>query len=248
MSSALIIGNESLTIQCADALVQRGHSIAALVTRSPEVRAWGLAQGLRVEDQGKDLADRLGGLKVDWLLSIANLNLVPDEVLALAAETVNFHDGPLPRYAGLNAPVWAILNGEARHGVTWHRMETGVDEGAILEQRLFDIAPGETALTLNTKCFEAAIDSFSAVLTALESGASGQPPDLISPKARTGSRRWCGRWIMALTATRSRCPRSRSAVEFWSSVGPGSLRAMVPPAPCWRQAKTAWLLPALRAR
>ena len=86
MSSALIIGNESLTIQCADALVQRGHSIAALVTRSPEVRAWGLAQGLRVEDQGKDLADRLGGLKVDWLLSIANLNLVPDEVLALAAE------------------------------------------------------------------------------------------------------------------------------------------------------------------
>ena len=178
MSSALIIGNESLTIQCADALVQRGHSIAALVTRSPEVRAWGLAQGLRVEDQGKDLADRLGGLKVDWLLSIANLNLVPDEVLALAAETVNFHDGPLPRYAGLNAPVWAILNGEARHGVTWHRMETGVDEGAILEQRLFDIAPGETALTLNTKCFEAAIDSFSAVLTALESGASGQSQDL----------------------------------------------------------------------
>jgi len=178
MSSALIIGNESLTIQCADALVQRGHSIAALVTRNPEVRAWGLARGLRVEGQGRDLAGRLAGLRVDWLLSIANLNVIPDAVLALASEAVNFHDGPLPRYAGLNAPVWAILNGEPTHGITWHRMVAGVDEGPIIEQRLFDIAPGDTALTLNTKCFEAAIDSFPAVLTALENGAAGQPQDL----------------------------------------------------------------------
>jgi natural product biosynthesis luciferase-like monooxygenase protein len=178
MSSALIIGNESLTIQCADVLIKRGHTVAALVTRNPEVRAWGLSQGLRVGAQGKDLAGRLGAVRVDWLLSIANLNVIPDDVLALAKDAVNFHDGPLPRYAGLNAPVWAILNGEPQHGITWHRMVAGVDEGAILEQRLFDVTPGETALTLNTKCFEAAIDSFPAVLTALETGAAGQPQDL----------------------------------------------------------------------
>jgi natural product biosynthesis luciferase-like monooxygenase protein len=178
MSSALIIGNESLTIQCAESLVLRGHSIAAMVTRNPEVRAWAQARGLRVEAQGAGLAERLGALRVDWLLSIANLNVIPDAVLAVAGAAVNFHDGPLPRYAGLNAPVWAILNGETQHGITWHRMVAGVDEGAILEQRLFDITPADTALTLNTKCFEAAIDSFSAVLTALETGAAGLPQDL----------------------------------------------------------------------
>ncbi|WP_050525162.1 MupA/Atu3671 family FMN-dependent luciferase-like monooxygenase [Pseudorhodobacter ferrugineus] len=178
MSNALIIGNESLTIQCAEALLARGHSIAALVTRNPDVRAWGIGKGLRVEAQDRGLADRLAGLRVDWLLSIANLNVIPDAVLSLADQAVNFHDGPLPRYAGLNAPVWAILNLEAQHGITWHRMVAGVDEGAILDQRLFDIAPNDTALTLNTKCFEAAINSFPAVLDALETNAAGTPQDL----------------------------------------------------------------------
>ena len=178
MSNALIIGNESLVIQCGESLLARGHSIAAVVTRNADVRAWAMAQGVRVEGQGADLARRLGDLRVDWLLSIANLNVIPDVVLALAGQAVNFHDGPLPRYAGLNAPVWAILNGEVQHGITWHRMVAGVDQGAILEQRLFPIAPNDTALTLNTRCFEAAIDSFPAVLTALENNASGTAQDL----------------------------------------------------------------------
>ena len=174
MSSALIIGNESLTIQCAQMLLARGHAIAALVTRNADVRAWGLAQGLRVEEPRADLA----GLRVDWLLSIANLNVIPSAVLALADQAVNFHDGPLPRYAGLNAPVWAILNGEVLHGITWHRMVAGVDAGAVLDQRLFAITPSDTALTLNTRCFEAAIESFPAVLTALEANAPGVAQDL----------------------------------------------------------------------
>lgn len=178
MSSALIIGNDSLTIQCAEALLDRGHTLTALVTHNQDVRAWAQGKGVRVEMPGVDMAARLGGVRADWLLSIANLTVIPEAVLALADQAVNFHDGPLPRYAGLNAPVWAILNGETQHGITWHRMVAGVDAGAILEQRLFDIAADDTALTLNTKCFSAAIDSFPAVLTALEGNAPGVAQDL----------------------------------------------------------------------
>ncbi|MFN4170900.1 MAG: MupA/Atu3671 family FMN-dependent luciferase-like monooxygenase, partial [Pseudorhodobacter sp.] len=77
------------------------------------------------------------------------------------------------------APVWALLEGEAQHGITWHRMTGGVDEGAILEQRIFDIRPDDTALTLNSRCFEAAIDSFPALLDHLENGdPEGVPQDL----------------------------------------------------------------------
>ncbi|NUB44948.1 LLM class flavin-dependent oxidoreductase [Fertoebacter nigrum] len=169
--TCIVIGNESLAIQCAEVLMQRGHSIAAVVTQNGDVRAWGLGKGLRVEAQDAGLSDRLAGLRVDWLLSIANLVVIPDAVLALARGAVNFHDGPLPRYAGLNAPVWAIANGEAQHGITWHLIEGGIDEGDILEQRLFPIADTDTALTLNTKCFEAAIDSFPVLVAALETGA-----------------------------------------------------------------------------
>ncbi|MDO9526793.1 MAG: LLM class flavin-dependent oxidoreductase [Gemmobacter sp.] len=170
--SALFIGNESLLVQCVEHWLARGHSIAAVVTRNPEVRAWAEDRGLRTEVQDATIAARLAGTGCDWLLSVANLSIIPDGVLTLARKgAVNFHDGPLPRHAGLNAPVWAILEGETQHGITWHLIEGGIDEGDILEQRLFPITPGETALTLNTKCFEAAIESFPALVANLETGA-----------------------------------------------------------------------------
>ncbi|RGP36252.1 MupA/Atu3671 family FMN-dependent luciferase-like monooxygenase [Pseudotabrizicola alkalilacus] len=167
--SALLIGNESLTQACGAAWLARGHRLAAVVTRQPEVRAWAIAQGLRIEAPGPGLTERLAGVSCDWLLSVANLSLVPAGVRAMAAlGAVNFHDGPLPRYAGLNAPVWALLAGESRHGITWHLMTDGVDEGDMLEQRLFDVAPTDTALTLNTRCFEAGVESFPAVMAQME--------------------------------------------------------------------------------
>ncbi|KAF0175549.1 MAG: non-ribosomal peptide synthetase [Rhodobacteraceae bacterium] len=180
--SAYLIGNESLTQQCGEAMLARGHRLATVVTRNAEVRKWALAKGLRVEAFGGDLAARLGG-RVDWLLSVAHLSVIPQDVLALAVGAVNFHDGPLPRYAGLNAPVWAILNGETRHGISWHLIAGGIDEGDVLEQRLFDIAANDTALTLNTRCFEAAIDSFPALLAQLESRQLQRKPQDLTQRS-----------------------------------------------------------------
>ncbi len=172
--SALLIGNETLTTECGSALLARGHRIAAVVTHAPEVQAWANARGLTVEAFGPDLASRLP--QADWLLSIANLTVLPAAVLALAAKgAVNFHDGPLPAHAGLNAPVWAILAGEAEHAITWHMIEGGVDQGRILETRSFPIAADETALTLNTRCFEAGLDSFPDLLAQLETGLTPRP-------------------------------------------------------------------------
>ena len=174
MMQALLIGNESLTLQCGEAWLARGHGISAVVTRRADIATWAGEQGLRVEAPGAGLAERLGDLSCDWLLSIANLDLLPQSVLAHATRgAVNFHDGPLPRHAGLNAPVWAILEGDAQHGITWHLIEGGIDEGRIVVQRLFDIAPDETAFTLNAKCYAAALDSFDEVIGALEHGVPG---------------------------------------------------------------------------
>lgn len=177
---ALLIGNESLALHCGTAWLARGHGIAAVITRHADVAAWAEAKGLRIVPPGPGLAERLGDLRCDWLLSIANLDLLPQTVLARATGgAVNFHDGPLPRYAGLNAPVWAILNAEAQHGITWHLIEGGVDEGRILTQRMVNIAGDETAFTLNAKCYAAALDSFPDVITALEQGAvTAQTQDL----------------------------------------------------------------------
>ena len=137
--SAVLIGHEPLTQNCGQVLLDTGHNLAAVVTRCPNITAWAMDAGLRFEAPGPDLAQRLAGLPFDWLLSIANLDMLPADLLDLPAKgAVNFHDGPLPRYAGLNAPVWAKLAGEAQHGITWHLIAGGVDKGDILLQRMFD--------------------------------------------------------------------------------------------------------------
>ena len=169
--SSLIIGDGSLLIQCAERLLAKGNTIAAVVSQNPEIIDWAKGRDLVVQEPGNDLASRLGDIKVDWLLSISNLSLIPDAVLEKATlGAVNFHDGPLPRYAGLNAPLWALMAKERQHGISWHMIEGGVDEGDVIEQRLFDLTDHDTALSINTSCYAAAIESFDAVLEQLESG------------------------------------------------------------------------------
>ncbi|WP_147114319.1 MupA/Atu3671 family FMN-dependent luciferase-like monooxygenase [Tateyamaria sp. syn59] len=166
--STILIGHESLVIQCGELLRDAGHRISAVVTRNNDVKNWAADAALPVVAPAKGLADRLSGMDCDWLLSIANLDILPDAVLTLPKRgAVNFHDGPLPAYAGLNAPVWAALSGETTHGISWHLIEGGVDEGDVLASATINIAPEDTALTLNTKCYGAAIESFPALMAEL---------------------------------------------------------------------------------
>ena len=176
--SCVLIGNESLLVECAKVLLRRGHAVHAVASRNAEVIAWAEGAGLTVVAPGKGIEERITG-GFDWLLSIANLSLLPEALIARARMgAVNFHDGPLPRYAGLNAPVWAKLNGETRHAVTWHRIEAGIDEGRILEQAAFEISDDDTAFSLNARAYAAAIESFPAVMAAMERGEAGRPQDL----------------------------------------------------------------------
>ena len=175
--SALLIGNNSLTAECGNRWLERGHKVAAVVTRDARIAAWAAERNLPVETRTQALADRHPALSVDWVLSVANLSLVPDDVLAMARQGgVNFHDGPLPGYGGLNAPVWALVNGETSHAITWHLMTQGIDEGDILARRTFEIEAGDTAFTLNARCFAAGLDSFAEVMVALEAGGHPRHP------------------------------------------------------------------------
>ena len=167
--SCLLIGHEFLAAECGRMLLDAGHEIRGVVTRHGDVRDWAQEAEISVFST---LAELTGAApRADWVISAANLEILGDEVLALGEKgAINFHDGPLPRYAGLNAPVWALLAGEPRHGVTWHRIATGIDTGEIIATRDFEIAEADTALTLNARCFSAGIEAFPHVITSLETG------------------------------------------------------------------------------
>lgn len=76
----------------------------------------------------------------------------------------NYHDALLPKYGGVNATSWAIINQEEIHGITWHVIDKKVDAGDILKQASFYLTNNETALSLNAKCFEAANQSFKELV------------------------------------------------------------------------------------
>ena len=167
----VLIGSDSLLIQCGEILLREGHELTHVVTDQERIAEWARSQSLNVVDASDDFASTLEQTEFDCLFSITWLSILSDRVLAQPKlHAINFHDGPLPAYAGLYAPAWAIKNRETRYGVTWHAMVRGVDHGDILEQELFEIEARESSLTINSRCFEAGVTSFERLIQNLANG------------------------------------------------------------------------------
>ena len=166
--SCYLLGEGTLLIQCAEVLLGGGHAIHGVISSEPAVVRWASGKGIPRIAASEDQIAFLGRRPFDYLFSIINHSITAGEVLRLPRRAaINFHDAPLPRYAGFNATSWAILAGEAAHGVTWHEMSEHVDGGRLLKQRAVEIAPDDTAFTLSAKCYEAAIQSFVELVSEL---------------------------------------------------------------------------------
>ncbi len=183
--TANFVGDGSLLIECAELFVAGGGTVNVVLSGDERVLAWAKDNGFALAGTASE--PEMKDQTADFLFSVANLNVLPASVLASAKmAAINFHDGPLPGYSGLNVTSWAILAGETRHAVTWHEMTTRVDAGRVLVSREFDIAPDETAFSLNTKCFAAGAESFSDLLEQVFSGN-------LAGTAQSGARHWFGK-------------------------------------------------------
>ena len=99
--------------------------------------------------------------KPDYILNISSFWIIKTEILSIPKiATINFHNGPLPKYGGVNIPYWAILNGERVHGVTWHIIDEGIDTGDILWQKKFEFDENFTAGFLMSRCIKEGIELF----------------------------------------------------------------------------------------
>ena len=170
-ATSVFIGDGSLLVQCAQAYRAAGHPVEAVVSANRANLEWAAAQGIRAIRMEGDWARELDGLAFDYLFSVANLRMLPAAVLARARKlAINFHDALLPRYAGLNATCWALMAQEKLHGVTWHEMTERADAGRIVRQASFELSPEETALSLNAKCYEAGLASFTQIAHDIAGG------------------------------------------------------------------------------
>jgi len=95
-----------------------------------------------------------------------------------AIDFLGFHYSPLPLYRG-NAPmVWQIINGEAQLGVSFFALTEGMDDGDLVDQAVFELAPREDVSDAIRKANErvaAMLDNFIPRWLAGEVSKRPQP-------------------------------------------------------------------------
>ena len=163
------IGDEPLLAQCAELATSAGLVVVAIATGDHRLMGWAHDEQVPVMSPEAGLAAALVEHRVDVLFSVANLRVLPADVLLSVPLAINFHDGPLPHYVGMHATSWALMAGEREHAVTWHLMTEAVDAGDVVTEERFAVAVDETAYSLNARCFEAALRSFPRVASAIAS-------------------------------------------------------------------------------
>lgn len=81
------------------------------------------------------------------IISINNIFIFKSQHIAKNT-IINYHNSLLPKYRGINAHIWTIWNNDSTTGITWHRIDNGIDTGDILLQKKIQIESDFTSLKL----------------------------------------------------------------------------------------------------
>jgi methionyl-tRNA formyltransferase len=182
----VLVAEEAAGIQTLRAIVATENRLVGVLTTDPSrgggATVRGVAEGLGVETRPSELvrepetAEWLREQDVDLLLNVHSLYVIhPEVVRAPRVGAFNLHPGPLPEYAGLNAPSWAIYNGEASHGVTVHWMEPEIDTGAVAYAARFDLTDDDTGLSVSVRCVREGVPLVERLLADAAADAASIP-------------------------------------------------------------------------
>lgn len=99
-----------------------------------------------------DVANILDEFEIDWLFIIGWSQIASAELLSIPRMgIIGAHPTLLPVGRGRAAVPWAIINGLDKTGVTFFKMDEGVDTGEILDQFEIPISKNENATSLYDK-------------------------------------------------------------------------------------------------
>ncbi len=88
-------------------------------------------------------------LKPDLNVMAFVTDIIPESVLfAPPLKTVQYHPSLLPLHRGASAINWAIMQGDAKTGLTIFWPDEGIDTGPVLLQREVPIGPDDTVTSL----------------------------------------------------------------------------------------------------
>ncbi|MDR0505310.1 MAG: hypothetical protein LBH32_00620 [Dysgonamonadaceae bacterium] len=112
-------------------------------------------------------------IRPDMGLSIYYSKIIPATVLS-GFFVLNLHGGLLPKWRGLNAGCWAVINGEQEVGYTLHQMDEGLDTGPIFHKFTMRINENEHYAEVIQKIQKQVIDNINSILADIIDG-KGHP-------------------------------------------------------------------------
>ena len=189
----MFMGTPEIAATCLDRLVSDGHEVVAVVTGEDKprgrgkvmtptaVKARALELGIPVYTP-KTLRDDafmeiLREVSPELIAVVAYGKILPPAVLDFPKYgCINAHVSLLPRYRGAAPMQRAIMNGEAKTGVTIMYMDVGLDTGDIITAEEFPIGPEDDFETVHDTSAEIGARLLSDTAYALERGEATRTP------------------------------------------------------------------------
>jgi len=182
----VFFGTSGFAVSSLDKLLNSGHEICCVLTRPDKKKGRHLKVGpspvgefaaakkvplLRPEFPDSGLARDLRHISPDLFIVIAYGHILKKEILDIPKRySINVHASLLPKYRGAAPINWAIMNGEAKTGVTIIRMNEFMDAGSIIERQEVDIDDGDDSESLGKKLADIGGSMLIKVLGDIDQG------------------------------------------------------------------------------
>ena len=167
-------------IKCILTQPDRGSGRGKKIKSSP-VKEIGLDNDIEVLQptslKDESIVRSLESNKPDLMLVVAYGLLIPKEVLDIAEMgCVNVHASILPRWRGAAPMEYSIYSGDSESGISYMRMNEGLDEGPILEIHKCKIQKEDDLGSLESKFVELSEKSLLNFLKKFEKGELKETP------------------------------------------------------------------------
>lgn len=156
------MGTPDFSVSIADALVENGFELIAVVTQPDKVagrgnklcpspvKQWAAAREISVFQPEKVRAEEfistIRSLAPELIVTAAFGQIIPKEILDTPLfGCVNVHASLLPKYRGASPIQQALFDGETQTGISLMYMNEKMDEGDIILQKSIDILPEDNS-------------------------------------------------------------------------------------------------------
>jgi len=187
MMKIVFFGSGSFAVKILENIDRRTFPVSLVVTQpdrkkgrhlhfgATPVKTFALGHGLNVFQpeniNNTESLDRLKKEEADVFLVVSYGRILSSRLLDIPRIMgINIHSSLLPKYRGAAPVNRALIHGEKTTGITFIKMNAGMDKGDILLQKALKIARDETAPALDERLAALASTHINKLLTMIEHG------------------------------------------------------------------------------